>query len=80
MIMLGTSDVSLENTTDCSRLDPVAEVDNIANALRDQVGTVLRRCGLIVAMSGGIDNSLCAALAVLAGSVPSIAESLEHVG
>jgi hypothetical protein len=39
MIMPGTSDVSLENTTDRSRLDPVAEVDNIANALRDQVGT-----------------------------------------
>jgi NAD+ synthase len=48
------------------RLDPAVCVDQIALALREQVGTVLRRRGLVVAMSGGIDSSVCAGLAVRA--------------
>ncbi|HEV8400908.1 MAG TPA: NAD(+) synthase [Gemmatimonadales bacterium] len=46
------------------RLDPAQATHAIAEALRQQVGTVLRRSGLVVAMSGGIDSSVCAALAV----------------
>jgi NAD+ synthase len=41
-------------------------VEQIANALREQLDTQLRRRGLVVAMSGGIDSSVCAALAVRA--------------
>lgn len=48
------------------RLDPAQATHAIAEALRQQVGTVLRRSGLVVAMSGGIDSSVCAALAVQA--------------
>ena len=42
------------------------EVERIARALREQLDTRLRRRGLVVAMSGGIDSSVCAALAVRA--------------
>jgi NAD+ synthase len=38
----------------------------IVTALRRQVGEELRRSGLVVAMSGGVDSSVCAALAVQA--------------
>jgi NAD+ synthase len=38
----------------------------IVDALCHQVGQVLRRRGLVVAMSGGVDSSVCAALAVRA--------------
>jgi NAD+ synthase len=48
------------------RLDPEAAVRRIATALREQLGSVLGRRGLVVAMSGGIDSSVCAALAVQA--------------
>ncbi|HSC58880.1 MAG TPA: NAD(+) synthase [Gemmatimonadales bacterium] len=48
------------------RLDAARAADEIAEALRHQVGQVLHRSGLVVAMSGGIDSSVCAALAVKA--------------
>ena len=38
----------------------------ILDAITHQVGTMLRRRGIIVAMSGGVDSSVCAALAVRA--------------
>lgn len=47
-------------------IDYAAEADRIAERLRHLVLTVLRRRGMIVAMSGGIDSSCCAALAVRA--------------
>jgi NAD+ synthase len=45
-------------------LDPAAEVARIVTALRQQVGGVLTRRGLVVGMSSGVDSSVCAALAV----------------
>jgi NAD+ synthase len=51
---------------DLLKLDAAAEVERIAEALRTQVGEVLNRRGLVVGMSGGIDSSVCAALAVRA--------------
>jgi len=45
------------------RLDPDAAVARIAETLRTQVGQELRRRGVVVAMSGGVDSSVCAALA-----------------
>lgn len=48
------------------RLDAARTVDEIAAALRRQVGQELRRSGIVVAMSGGVDSSVCAGLAVRA--------------
>jgi NAD+ synthase len=48
------------------RLDPVSTIEKISRTLQHQVGRVLKRRGLVVAMSGGVDSSVCAALAVRA--------------
>lgn len=48
------------------RLDHAAEIDRIARFLRTTLARELNRRGLVVAMSGGIDSSVCAALAVRA--------------
>jgi NAD+ synthase len=47
-------------------LDSTGEIERIAVALRQQLGDALSRRGLVVGMSGGIDSSVCAALAVRA--------------
>ncbi len=48
------------------QLDADAVVARIAGALRTQVGEQLKRRGAVVAMSGGVDSSVCAALAAQA--------------
>jgi NAD+ synthase len=45
------------------QIDPDAVVARIAEALRAQVAERLKRRGVVVAMSGGVDSSVCAALA-----------------
>ncbi|MGZ5234606.1 MAG: NAD(+) synthase, partial [Burkholderiales bacterium] len=45
-------------------IDPAAVVSRIRDVLREQLATNLRRRGLVVGMSGGVDSSVCAALAV----------------
>ncbi len=47
-------------------IDCEAEADRIANRLRQILAGTLHRRGLVVAISGGIDSSVCAALAVRA--------------
>ena len=47
-------------------IDVQAEADRIAHWMRDALSRTLRRRGLVVAVSGGIDSSVCAALAVRA--------------
>ena len=47
-------------------IDAAAEIEKICTEVRQQVGVVLRRRGLVIAMSGGIDSSVCAALATRA--------------
>lgn len=47
-------------------LDLAAEVERISAWMVDAVATTLRRRGVIIALSGGIDSSVCAALAVRA--------------
>jgi NAD+ synthase len=45
-------------------IDPTAAVSRIRDALREQLAFSLKRRGLVVGMSGGVDSSVCAALAV----------------
>ena len=47
-------------------IDPELAVSQITTALRSQLASTLKRRGLVVGMSGGIDSSVCAALAVRA--------------
>lgn len=42
--------------------DTVAEISRICHAITGQVRTTLRKQGAVVAVSGGIDSSVCAAL------------------
>ncbi|PYP40208.1 MAG: NAD(+) synthase [Gemmatimonadetes bacterium] len=48
------------------QLNEAAATEQIVATLRQQVGELLNRRGLVVGMSGGIDSSVCAALAVRA--------------
>ena len=54
------------STTERLQIGTELETKRIAAALRDQLGSILGRRGLVVAMSGGIDSSVCAGLAVQA--------------
>lgn len=47
-------------------IDAGAEVERICTQLRDAVARTLRRRGTVVAISGGVDSGVCAALAVRA--------------
>jgi NAD+ synthase len=51
-------------TRDVFRFDPFAETARIAENLRAIIGSQLKRRGAVVALSGGVDSSVCAALAV----------------
>ena len=51
---------------DILAIDCEAEANRIAQRMVDIVGNELRRRGLIIAISGGVDSSVCAALAVRA--------------
>ena len=48
------------------KLDYQAEIDKISSRIRAMLRESLHRRGLVVAISGGIDSSVCAALAVSA--------------
>lgn len=50
------------------KIDPAAETERIVQFMRDQVGKGMRRRGAVVGVSGGIDSSVCLALAVRAFS------------
>lgn len=47
-------------------IDPALVVDRITETLRAQLSSSLKRRGLVVGMSGGVDSSVCAALAARA--------------
>lgn len=47
-------------------LDAEAEIERIVSAMRSQLRTHLRRRGLVLGLSGGIDSSVCTALAARA--------------
>ncbi|HEY4338391.1 MAG TPA: NAD(+) synthase [Steroidobacteraceae bacterium] len=61
-----TSNSALPFSRDVLMLDAAAEIERIANRLREITSRTLRKRGLVVAISGGIDSSVCAALAVRA--------------
>ncbi|MGZ5756856.1 MAG: NAD(+) synthase [Burkholderiales bacterium] len=47
-------------------LDPVAETDRIVDCIRNQVFATLRKRGVVLGLSGGVDSSVVAALCVRA--------------
>jgi NAD+ synthase len=47
-------------------IDCAAEVERVGGRLREMVTKSLRRRGLVIAISGGVDSSVCAALAARA--------------
>lgn len=47
-------------------LDPQAEIERICDGLRDGIARVLHKRGAVVAISGGVDSAVCAALAAKA--------------
>lgn len=53
-------------TSDVLRYDELAEADRIGRWIVETLARKLHRRGLVVAISGGIDSSVCAALAVRA--------------
>src|SRR5690554_6456424 len=53
-------------SSDTLVLDAEAEVERIVGAMRRQLRTDLKRRGLVLGVSGGIDSSVCAALAARA--------------
>ena len=53
-------------SADTLAIDTKAEAQRIAEAMRGMVGKELRRRGVVLGLSGGIDSSVCAALSVLA--------------
>jgi NAD+ synthase len=48
------------------KIDGDAEIERISRRMRDIVGDTFRKKGVVVAVSGGIDSSVCAALSVRA--------------
>ena len=55
-----------ELSRDTLLIDAEAEAERIVTAMRRQLRTDLRRRGLVLGLSGGIDSSVCAALAARA--------------
>jgi NAD+ synthase len=51
---------------ECLRIEAKGAVHEIVTAMRHQVGEVLGRSGAVVAISGGVDSAVCAALAARA--------------
>jgi NAD+ synthase len=62
MLQEMTSAAGRKFSKDVLELDAEAEVERIANAIREQVLQRLRRRGAVVGLSGGIDSSVVSAL------------------
>ena len=60
--MTGRPTASPDLSWDVLEIDPEAVVEEIVSGLREVVLRRLRRRGAVVALSGGIDSSICAAL------------------
>jgi NAD+ synthase len=53
-------------STSILEIDPALETERIINSMRQQVRRVLRKRGLVLGLSGGVDSTVCAALAARA--------------
>jgi NAD+ synthase len=53
-------------------LDPIVEVERITAWMRERLRIDLRKRGVVIGLSGGIDSSVCAALAVRALGAKSV--------
>jgi len=51
-------------SSDVLHIDPQSEVQRIVDAVKDQVFNQLRRKGVVLGLSGGVDSSVAAALCV----------------
>jgi len=49
---------------DVLKIDPVQELENLSNFIKEQLKVVFRRKGIVVGLSGGIDSACIAAVAV----------------
>ncbi len=58
--------MSQKLSPDVLKIDAEAEVERISAALREILRKDLNRRGLIIAISGGVDSAVCAALCVKA--------------
>ena len=63
---VGEQSISAGFSSASLQLDAAAETDRIADAVREQVLRRLRKRGVVVGLSGGIDSSVTAALCVKA--------------
>lgn len=61
-----TTASSMPFSKEVLNLDAQREIDRIATNMREVASRTLRKRGLVVAISGGVDSSVCAALAVKA--------------
>ena len=62
----GTMPTRSPASVDLLHIDPAAVTAQIVDVLRREVGETLKRRGLVVGISGGVDSSVCAALAARA--------------
>jgi NAD+ synthase len=75
----------MSNLHNWLKIDTTLEIEKAAKTIHHQIRTVLRKKGAVIAVSGGIDSSVCAALCVkalgkenvLALSLPERDTSLE---
>ncbi len=63
---MSTASICPTFDSDVLDLDPAAEIERISASLRSQVFGELRRKGVVIGLSGGIDSSVAAALCVRA--------------
>ncbi len=61
-----TAEETMSFSPDVLRLDPAAETERICRAIEEQVLRRLRRRGVVLGLSGGVDSSVVAALCVRA--------------
>jgi NAD+ synthase len=66
------ADKSTAFSAETLALDPARETDKIVAALREQLRGPLRKRGLVLGLSGGIDSSVCAALAARAAGAKNV--------
>ncbi|MBO9422131.1 NAD(+) synthase [Labrenzia sp. R4_2] len=65
--MTNTTPVDTKNPSITGlHLDPAAETEKIVAAIRKQLRVELKKRGLVLGLSGGVDSSVCAALAARA--------------